>query len=836
MFCVEKSKKEIVEGKWNEELLTGLLKELYSHFNMSFFKDNDDWFLSFSRKSNKEILVKFTPDGVLTDDLIVQCVNELDVLQTVNHDLKNIFIFSSNSVDYSTENNLSTFGIKICGLDYISELIYKAENNIKHIELLAHNSIALKDILNYSKDKNKIGVVRATGTGKSFIIANLIAINKGKKMLLLSPSNLILNQFKKYFGEDFFELFDSITYNKLSKKSSSDVLSTKYDFIFLDEYHRCGASVWESFVKELIDANKDSSKIIGFTATDKRHLDGNRDMTEELFDGNICSELSLTDAISFEILKAPYYVSALYDISEDIDGLKRKIMTTSKSRRQQLIDELNTFKINWDSISSMSNIFKKHLNTSESYKFVVFCKDTAHSKEMSVLLKKWFMEAGFTTVSTSEVNYTTPDRDEIIEHFENDSLNVGSISLLLTVSIFNEGVRCNSSGVIFLRGTSSNIIYSQQLGRALSASGSKTPIVFDLMNNFKNVKRLSLIGDMNNSIAKHNLIRQSFGLNESDFVWDIYDEVKEPLALFESIEKKVHFGWYDWFNEYCKFVKENNTPIILKSNPNTGLYRWVVETRTLFRKELLTEEQIKLLSDIGFVFDVLEEQWVKSFVKWKNFIKDNNREPSTSSDNTDEVSLAKWCFQQRRVRRAGTIKANRKLLLEEAGFNWSLRNQDWDTNIKLMAKQIKERGNSDMTSVDIKNNPLYYWHYKILTDYRDGKLPKEKELELLSIGFSFDKAITMRQRKKLQNDSSISDDDSQISGRSMVIFEKRFNQYIEYVREFSRTNVRDADVKANLAKYKGLYSWYKSIRRNGPKRIKITEEQRKRLQKVGFFD
>ena len=39
-------------------------------------------------------------------------------------------------------------------------------------------------------------------------------------------------------------------------------------------------------------------------------------------------------------------------------------------------------------------------------------------------------------------------------------------------------------GVILLRPTVSPIIYLQQIGRALSAGSGKTPVIFDLVNNF----------------------------------------------------------------------------------------------------------------------------------------------------------------------------------------------------------------------------------------------------------------------------------------------------------------------------------------------------------------
>lgn len=46
-----------------------------------------------------------------------------------------------------------------------------------------------------------------------------------------------------------------------------------------------------------------------------------------------------------------------------------------------------------------------------------------------------------------------------------------------------KGFRDDVDGVILLRPTVS-IIYLQQTGRALSAGSGKTPVIFDLVNNF----------------------------------------------------------------------------------------------------------------------------------------------------------------------------------------------------------------------------------------------------------------------------------------------------------------------------------------------------------------
>ncbi|MBQ3421732.1 MAG: DEAD/DEAH box helicase family protein [Romboutsia sp.] len=131
------------------------------------------------------------------------------------------------------------------------------------IELKNHNKEIYKIVKKAYSEKNHICVVQATGTGKSFLQEN------------------------------------------------------NYDFIILDEYHRCGAKTWYKPVKFMLDYYKDV-KVLGVTATPVRYLDGNRDMSKELFDSEPISDISLLEAINKNILPSPKYVLSYYKIEDEI--------------------------------------------------------------------------------------------------------------------------------------------------------------------------------------------------------------------------------------------------------------------------------------------------------------------------------------------------------------------------------------------------------------------------------------------------------------------------------------------------------------------------------------
>lgn len=134
------------------------------------------------------------------------------------------------------------------------------------INLFEHNKKRMKQQFVCSPNVAKAAVIHPTGTGKSFI---------GFKLC-----------------ED-------------------EIPEIQPDFIILDEFHRCGAKLWGQGVQKLLQTYPDVP-ILGLSATAIRYLDNQRDMTDELFDGNIASEMTLGEAIVRGILSPPKYILSIF--------------------------------------------------------------------------------------------------------------------------------------------------------------------------------------------------------------------------------------------------------------------------------------------------------------------------------------------------------------------------------------------------------------------------------------------------------------------------------------------------------------------------------------------
>ena len=70
--------------------------------------------------------------------------------------------------------------------------------------------------------------------------------------------------------------------------SEEELAAIQPDFIVFDEFHRYGAEMWGTGVQTLLSAYP-HVPVLGLSATAIRYLDNQRDMADELFDGNVAS-------------------------------------------------------------------------------------------------------------------------------------------------------------------------------------------------------------------------------------------------------------------------------------------------------------------------------------------------------------------------------------------------------------------------------------------------------------------------------------------------------------------------------------------------------------------
>ena len=252
------------------------------------------------------------------------------------------------------------------------------------ILLYSHNEQAYRAALSMLAETGKAAIVHPTGTGKSFIGFKLCEDNPDKTVLWLSPSEYIFKtqlENLKAAGGDEPKNIRFLTYAKLMNLSEEEIKEIKPDLCVWDEYHRAGASQWQLGVQRFLKLFPDVP-VLGLTATAIRYLDDQRDMSEELFDGNVASEMTLGEAIVRGILNPPKYVLSVFSYQKDLEKYERRVRTAkSKAIRDAAEKYLEALRRALDKADGLDVIFDKHM-TDRTGKYIVFCANKEHMDEM----------------------------------------------------------------------------------------------------------------------------------------------------------------------------------------------------------------------------------------------------------------------------------------------------------------------------------------------------------------------------------------------------------------------------------------------------------------------
>ena len=412
------------------------------------------------------------------------------------------------------------------------------------ISLKKHNEEAYEKVKEMFKESNKAAVVHPTGTGKTYIALKWIEESQGKT-IYVAPSNHILNQVKEdiekarengEISEEQYKRYKEVKYVTYTSLMELSKMESGYDNIILDEFHRCGAPEWGKGVDRLIKQSP-NAKVLGMTATPVRAVD-NKDMSDELFEGNIASEMTLEEAVAEGIIAVPVYVTAIYSLEEAIRKAESKVeKEPNEEIRKDALKDIEEAKRYLEQAEGMDEIFAKYVGDKKEGKYIVFCSDIDDMHKKMQEASKWFEKVGETRLY--EVSYRKSEElnEDTIKRFREKE---GKINLLFSVDKLNEGVHVDGiDGVIMLRKTVSPIIYMQQLGRALSAGNEGTPIVFDLVNNIDSSRYIYEF------MERVQEIRKERGIEDKDIGnLKIYDEQRKIKEILERITEKLGRNTY----------------------------------------------------------------------------------------------------------------------------------------------------------------------------------------------------------------------------------------------------------------------------------------------------
>ncbi len=683
------------------------------------------------------------------------------------------------------------------------------------IELYKHGAVAYDKVKKMFETEKRVAVIHPTGCGKSFISLKWLEENRNKKAIFLAPTVSILRQITKHIESCGMSMKDfpnlkRYTYSKLSKMTDEEIANLNVDMVVLDEFHRCGANEWSKGISKLINQNS-SAQVLGLSATPIRYLDEHRDMAEELFQGNVASEITLAEALSDGILPMPTYINAVYSFQEDIDNLQQRInkekRVYEKLQEQQYLDEAKKI---LEKAEGLSQIFAKHI-TNKSGKYIVFCRDKKHMEKMMEEAKTWFQGVN-DEIDMSSVASFIPKSENMKVFDEFYHSNNEHLKLLFSIDMLNEGIHVpNIDGVIMLRPTNSPIIYKQQLGRALSVGHNSNPLVFDIVNN---VQSCEMISHFYKELRETALVKfTQTGKKEDQSkieAFKISDTVRQIQDIFNKIDNFLNLSWDDYYNMAVEYYKEHGNLLVPNNYSKDGmnLGMWISDQRKTMKgqghRRQLTSEQIEKLDAIDMVWDKFKEQWDETYNIAKEYYAEHGNLDGLRDKKIKGKNIYQWLGDQIKSYNKGILLEERMQLLEQIGIVWNQKETRWYEMYDRATKHYEENGNLTAVTDEELNN----WLKRQRQAYR-GKGTYSK--------------LSEEQTKKLE-----------LIGMVWDVKENSYKEMYDYAKKYYE------DYGTLLLPYKytdngkDLHSWVKE-KRKAYKKGKLSQEQIEELEAIGMI-
>jgi superfamily II DNA or RNA helicase len=315
-------------------------------------------------------------------------------------------------------------------------------------------------------------VVMATGTGKTVVSAldyrRLRTAINAETLLFVAHREELLTQSRTTFRHvlrrgDFGELFVGgqrpqewrhvfASVQSLSQLDLSELDPTHFDVVIVDEFHHAMAATYQRLLDHLRP-----TVLLGLTATPER-TDGADVRT--WFDGRTAVELRLWEALEQGLL-APFQYFGIHD-DVALDQLKWR-----RGRGYDVAELTNVYTGDDHRVRLILQAIRDKIEDAGRMRALGFCVSIQHAEYMA----RRFNEAGIASRAVT-AGTTREDRAAAL-----NSLRDGSVNVLFTVDLFNEGIDLPTvDTVLFLRPTESATVFLQQLGRGLRLSEDKAAL------------------------------------------------------------------------------------------------------------------------------------------------------------------------------------------------------------------------------------------------------------------------------------------------------------------------------------------------------------------------
>ena len=296
---------------------------------------------------------------------------------------------------------------------------------------------------------------------------------------------------------------------------------------------------------------------------------------------------------------------------------------------------------------------------------------------------------------------------------------------------------------------------------------------------------------------------------------------KKSSLTIEQIEKLDVLGFVwdghvdNWEKTYLKLIEykqkvgDCNVPIGWEQDK--GLSQWVVSQRTKKNKNILADERVTKLEQIGFIWDFqsqkADETWMKWYVELEKYTqKHGNPHVTRTYTNT---KLASWVWIQRlrkdkSYNSAQPLNHEQVVLLDKLNFYWDPHEERWQEKFKELQIFKEQHGHCQVEKEADTHKELCQWVNVQRRQKFQDKLAEKRMALLEHLDFSW---------------------------KSSVLDDKWYKNYNELKTYYLKHG--NADVPYALKENPRLAKWVSSLRARF-KRNDVSSDQIALLNEVNF--
>ena len=560
----------------------------------------------------------------------------------------------------------------------------------------------------------------ATGTGKSLIMADLLVeLDPSQRAVIVVPKLDLMEQLA-----DLFEHMLGGSVSRVGTGSPAD-LSAKF-FVCVRN------SAWQlqnlSFQLQILD--------------EAHHYEPATNGSEEL-------GVHAAQVLSLRSRKRIFFSATLRQNKPNFSfGLRPAINAGVIADYAVVVPELSQ----GDPRPGLVQILQK---LPLARKILAFCNTVHEAKQFTQLLNR-------DGIAAEHYNGHTPraQREEVLKSFGR-SRTAGGIRVLVTVDVVSEGVDLPAADTCLFVAPRHGVRLRQCVGRVLRWHAEKVdalviapPIVRDDADNLQeDVQLVRLVGELAQAdpLFQSSLQQGGGGSRISSFSVADFGADDEPAELLRIRVIPSALAWNlgqtAWeLNYQCLlFYKEDHGHVLVprgyKTADGYSLGNWVCAQRIAKSKGKLSEDRIRRLESLGFVWDVLSHEWYVQFEKLQTYkeVRGDVLVPR-SYKTADSSGLSNWVCAQRVAKSRGKLSEDRIGRLESLGFVWDVLSHEWDVQFEKLQTYKEVRGDVlvPRSYKTADSSGLSNWVCAQRVAKSRGKLSEDRIGRLESLGFVWD--------------------------------------------------------------------------------------------------